>query len=128
MKVRDFKDLEVWKKGIEIVDAVYDLTKNFPLAERYRLASQMQAAAVSIPSNVAEGFARQHTAEYRQHCFISLGSCAELETQAIIAHRRHYVSTEDLSRLEEMLNHESRMLMNLVKSLKTRQGPPINEP
>ncbi len=80
MKVRSYRELDVWKKGIEIVDLVYEITKKFPNEERYGLATQMQRAAVSIPSNIAEGFARQHTKEYQQFCYISLGSCAELET------------------------------------------------
>jgi len=117
MKVKDYKELEVWKKGIEIVDFVYEITSKFPKEERYGLAGQMQRAAVSIPSNIAEGFARHHTKEYQQFCYVSLGSCAELETQSIIAHRRKYVSNEDVARLGEQLNHESRMLMNLIKVL-----------
>jgi four helix bundle protein len=117
MKVKDYKDLDVWKKGIEIVDLVYEVTSKFPKEERYGLAGQMQRAAVSIPSNVAEGFARQYTKEFQPFCHISLGSCAELETQAIIAKRRNYVSIEDFARLQEYLNHESRMFMNLVKKL-----------
>jgi four helix bundle protein len=118
MKVRSYKELDVWKKGIEVVDLLYEVTTNkFPKEERYGLAAQMQRAAVSIPSNVAEGFARKHTKEYQQFCYIALGSCAELETQLIIAQRRKYVSAEDFATLEEYLDHESRMLMNLIKSL-----------
>lgn len=117
MKVKSYKDLEVWKKGIEIVDLVYEITSKFPKEEKYGLAGQMQKAAVSIPSNIAEGFSRQHTKEYQQFCYISLGSCAELNTQTIIAQRRRYMSAEDFKRLEEYLDHESRMLMNLIKNL-----------
>lgn len=80
------------------------------------MVSQMQRAAVSIPSNIAEGFVRQHTKEYKQFCYVALGSCAELETQLIIAKKRNYISENDYSKLEEHLNHESRMY--LIKSLK----------
>jgi four helix bundle protein len=73
------------------------MTSKFPKEERYGLTTQMQRAAVSIASNIAEGFARQHTKEYQQFCYIALGSCAELETQLIIAQRRNYVSSEDFS-------------------------------
>jgi four helix bundle protein len=118
MKIKSYKELDVWKKGIEIVDVVYKMTGTFPKEERYGLASQMQRAAVSIASNIAEGFARQHTKEYQQFCYIALGSCAELETQLIIAQRRNYVSSEAFSELEDYLDHESRMLMNLIKSLR----------
>jgi four helix bundle protein len=85
MKIKSYKELDVWKKGIEIVDMVYTMTGTFPKEERYGLTTQMQRAAVSIASNIAEGFARQHTKEYQQFCYIALGSCAELETQLIIA-------------------------------------------
>jgi len=92
MKVKDYKELEVWKKGIELVDCVYKITASFPNNERFGLVVQMQRSAVSIPSNIAEGFARQYTKEYIQFIYIALGSCAELETQSIIAHRRGYIS------------------------------------
>jgi len=88
------------------------------MEEKFGLASHMQKTAVSIPSNIAEGFARQHTKEYQQFCHVSLGSCAELETQLIIANRRHYISNDSFQKLEEYLDHESRMLMNLIKSLR----------
>ena len=116
-RISSYKDLDVWKKGIEIVDRVYEITATFPSEERFGLVVQMQRSAVSIPSNVAEGFARQRTKEYQQFCRVSLGSCAELETQAIIANRRGYVAAEVMTRLEELLDHESRMLMNLIKRL-----------
>ena len=118
MKIKSYKELDVWKKGIEIVDVVYKMTGKFPKEERYGLTTQMQRAAVSIASNIAEGFARQHTKEYQQFCYIALGSCAELETQLIIAQRRNYLSSEAFSELEDYLDHESRMLMNLIKSLR----------
>lgn len=118
MKIQSYKELDVWRKGIEIVDMVYEITGSFPIAERFGLIAQMQRAAVSIPSNIAEGFARQHTKEYKQFCSLALSSCAELETQLIIAERRDYVSIEDFANLEEHLDHESRMLKNLTRSLR----------
>ena len=121
VKVTSYKDLEVWRKGIEIVDRVYTITNGFPETERYGLVTQMQRAAVSIPSNIAEGFARQHVGEYRQFLYVSLGSCAELETQLHIAQRREYASKEDVANVEEMLDHESRMLMSLIKRLAAKQ-------
>jgi len=85
-KIRNFRDLEVWKLGKGIVLDVYQLTKVFPQAELYGLVSQMRRAAVSIAANIAEGFNRKHNAEYRQFLYIALGSCAELETHIEIAH------------------------------------------
>ncbi len=85
MKIRNFRDLDVWKIGKEIVLDVYRATAEFPRVEVYGLAAQMRRASVSIPSNVAEGFNRFHNKEYRQFLFIALGSCAELETQVEIS-------------------------------------------
>ena len=92
MKINNFKELDVWKKGVEIVDLVYEMTKQFPTDERFVLAAHMQRTAISIPTNISEGFVRHHTKEYKQFCYIALGSCAELETQIIIARRRDYIS------------------------------------
>jgi four helix bundle protein len=117
MKVKDYKDLKVWQKGIEIVDKVYALTAKFPKEELYGLTLQMRKASVSIPSNVSEGFVRGHTNEYRQFLRVSLGSCAELDTQSIIANRRRYITEQEMDDLAEDLNHESRMLVNLINKL-----------
>jgi four helix bundle protein len=118
MKVQSYKELNVWTKGIEIVDKIYKTTDAFPQKELYGLVSQLRRAAVSIPSNIAEGFARQHTKEYMQYLHISLGSCAELETQLIISQKRNYLTDKELVELQEDIDHESRMLANLIKSLK----------
>lgn len=121
MKVKDYKDLDVWLKGIEIVDKIYSITDKFPKDELYGLTSQMRKAAVSIPSNIAEGFVRHHTKEYMQFLYVSLGSCAELDTQLIIASRRNYVTKEKLEELSEDINHEVRMLVSLINTLARRQ-------
>ncbi len=118
MEYKGFRDLRVYQLSFQLALEVFEISKSFPKEERYGLATQMQRAAVSIASNIAEGFARQHTKEYQQFCYIALGSCAELETQLIIAQRRNYVSSEAFSELEDYLDHESRMLMNLIKSLR----------
>ncbi len=118
MKVRSYKELDVWKKGLDIVDKIYSLTEGFPKEERYGLSAQMQRCAVSIPSNIAEGFMRHHTKEYIQFLYVALSSCAELETQLIVSKRRDYVKIEDMEDLQENIDHESRMLMNLIKKLR----------
>ena len=117
MKVKDYKDLKVWQKGIEIVDKVYEVTATFPKEELYGMVMQMRKASVSIPSNIAEGFVRQHNKEYKQFLYISLGSCAELDTQLIISHKRKYITKTKLEELAEDINHESRMLVNLIGKL-----------
>ncbi len=123
MKVKNYKDLKIWEKGIEIVDLTYRITENFPQKELYILASQMQRSATSIPSNIAEGFSRGHTAEYKQFLRIALGSCAELETQLIIASKREYISDAETMELTECIDYESRMIMNLIKSLRKNVKP-----
>lgn len=117
MKVKDYKDLKVWQKGIEIVDKVYLITATFPKDELYGLTAQMRRAAVSIPSNIAEGFVRHHTKEYVQFLYVSLGSCAELDTQLIIAERRQYIERCKLEEMQEDLNYEIRMLVSLINKL-----------
>lgn len=117
MKVRDYKDLRVWQKGIEIADKIYSITDGFPKSELYGLVSQMRRASVSISSNVAEGFVRNHSKEYKQFLYISLGSCAELDTQLIIANRRNYLTKQKLEELAESINHESRMLVSLISKI-----------
>ena len=96
MQIRSFRDLRVWQAGIELVESVYAITSKSPRNELYGLCSQMQRAAVSVPSNIAEGDARESTKEYLQHLSIAQASLAELETQLEIARRLNYV-TEDRS-------------------------------
>ena len=84
------------------------------MSERNR---EMRKAAVSIPSNIAEGFARNYAKEYKQFLHISLGSCAELDTQLIISNRRNYLTNKILNQISEEINHESRMLSSLINKL-----------
>lgn len=117
MKIRNFRDLDVWKMGKEIVLDVYRATAAYPRVEAYGLVAQMRRASVSIPSNVAEGFNRFHNKEYRQFLFIALGSCAELETQVEISSDLGFVQRDIRDLIIEKLDHETRMLRNLVKKL-----------
>jgi len=116
-KIRNFRDLEIWKKGIEIVKDTYGATRSFPRSELFGLSSQMQRCAVSIASNVAEGFNRFHNKEYKHFLFVALGSCAELETQMEIACELEYLRADAKASLLEKLDHESRMIRNMVKKL-----------
>jgi len=116
-KIRSFRDLEVWKLGMRTVVDVYKATASFPRDELYGLVSQLRRAAVSIPSNVAEGFNRRHNSEYRQFLYIALGSCAELETQIEIAFNLGFIAVRDRDMLFERLDHECKMLRNLIKRL-----------
>jgi len=102
---------------MEIVGDIYKYTKSFPKEEIYGLVSQMRRSAVSIASNIAEGFNRYHNKEYRQFLYISLGSCAELETQVEVSVNLGYITQDARDKTTEKLDHEARMLRNLIKRL-----------
>jgi four helix bundle protein len=121
MKIKSYKDLNIWKRSIGVVEDIYKITKNFPKEEIYGLTSQLRRSAVSIPSNIAEGFARFHNKEYRQFLFISLGSCAELSTQIIIALRLGYLESKEADQLLNEIDEISKMTMSLIKKLNTNQ-------
>ena len=116
-KIRNFRDLEVWKKGMEIVKDIYVTSSTFPKQELYGLSSQMKRSSVSIPSNIAEGLNRFHNKEYKQFLYIALGSCAELETIIEIAAELKYINEHKKTSLLEKLDHESRMLSKLIKKI-----------
>ncbi len=116
--IKSFKELDIWKKGIELVKMIYKVTEKFPTHELYGLASQMRRSAVSVPSNVAEGFRRRHPKEFKQFLNIALGSLAELETQTIIAKELEYLKIEaDEKHIIELIDHINRMITNLLKKL-----------
>lgn len=116
-KIKNFQDLRIWQKGIEVVKDIYILTKQLPREELYGLTSQMRRSAVSIPSNIAEGFKRYHNKEYKQFLYISLGSCAELETQIIIANELNYINDSNKTELIEKIKYICRMINKLIKKL-----------
>ena len=117
MGIKRYRDLDIWKKGIELVKDIYKLTEKFPKQEMYGLIGQMRRSAISIPSNVAEGFRRYHNREYKQFLYVSLGSCAELETQITIAKELKYMKQDKEAVLLEKLDHICRMTSNLLKKL-----------
>lgn len=116
-KIKNFRDLQIWKLGKEVSLDIYRSTKTFPREEMYGLISQMRRAAISIASNIAEGFNRKHNKEYKQFLYVTLGSCAELETQLEISASLGFLSDQDKERLLQKLNHENAMLRNLIKKL-----------
>ena len=118
-KIKNFRELDVWKLAMEIIVDIYEYTKTFPKEEIYGLVSQMRRSAVSIASNIAEGFNRYHNKEYRQFLYIALGSCAELETQIEVSVPLGYIIQTERDKIIEKLDHESRMLRNLIKRLNT---------
>lgn len=113
--IKSHKDLNVWKESMNLVTEVYIITKSFPKEEQFSLVSQMRRAAVSIPSNIAEGAARRGNKEFKQFLYIALGSLAELETQLMIAEKLEYVRA--IKKPLETLIYIRRMLSKLIKSL-----------
>ncbi len=115
--MKNFKELRIWQKGMEIAVGCYKLIENFPKEERYGLSSQITRCGVSIPSNIAEGSGRRTEIDYRRFIDISLGSSYELETQLLIA---QYVKFGNQELLAEMLNRvseEQKMLMGFGNKL-----------
>ena len=96
-KVSHFRDLVVWQRGMDIVEAVYRMTAGFPKSELYGLTGQVRRAAVSVPCNIAEGHARASTKEYLNHISIARGSLAEMQTQLEIACRLRYIESAELN-------------------------------
>ncbi len=115
--IKSYRDLVVWQKGIDLVTEVYTLTRKFPQYEVYALANQLQRSAVSIPSNIAEGQARQHTGEFRQFLHIALGSAAEVDTQAVIAHRLGYITQQEVDAIAARVVEIQKMLHSLAARL-----------
>ena len=117
MKINSYKELIVWQKSIALVKLIYVLKRKLPKSELYALVSQMTRAAISIPSNIAEGFGRHNIKEYVQFLYISLASCFELETQLIITKENYNINVEkELSLLDEII----RMLYSLISKLKPK--------
>lgn len=115
--LNSYKDLIVWQKAIRLVKEIYKITEYFPQVERYGLSSQMRRAAVSIPSNIAEGYSRKHRQEYIQFVRIAFSSGAELETQLIIARDLGFIRAEDSDTITELLMEIMKMLYKLTNSL-----------
>jgi four helix bundle protein len=120
MIVNSYKDLKVWQKSIELVAEIYKLTEQFPKSEIYGLTSQMQRAAVTIPSNIAEGQKRNYTKEFLQFLYISYSSGAELETQIEICKKLNKFKDLDYNKIENLLNEVMKMLNVLISSLKKK--------
>ena len=119
MAIRNYKDLDVWQEGIELSLSVYEFTDHFPKYERFGMSSQMCRAAVSIPSNIAEGQCKS-TKEFLHHISHSRGSLQELDTLFVIAARRDYGHSALLASLQERLDVEGRLLSGLRRSLLPR--------
>lgn len=115
--MKNFKELKVWQKGVEIAVTSYKLVDTFPNTEKYSLSQQITRAAVSIPSNIAEGSSRRSEKEYARFLEISLGSCFELETQYLIAQNVNFGNQQIVTTGLQMLNEEQKMIMAFLNKL-----------
>ncbi len=115
-----FREMRVWQLGMDLVEAVYEATLSFPKHEVFGLSSQIQRAAISIPSNIAEGHQRDHTREYLRHISIARGSLAEVETQCEIAFRLGYIDPLQLEHLNHLTSNLGPQLSALRESLSRR--------
>ena len=116
-EVRSYRDLLVWEKGINLVKEIYLLSNKYPQKEVYGLSNQIRRAAISIPSNIAEGQVRQHTAEFRQALYIALGSLAEVDTQLVIAQELNFLNKNELNTTYNMISELRKMLHSLIRKL-----------
>ncbi|HVR35976.1 MAG TPA: four helix bundle protein [Methylomirabilota bacterium] len=119
-EIRSFRDLLVWQKGIALTKDIYALTQRFPTDEKFGLVSQLRRAAVSVPSNIAEGQARRSSAEFSQFLSVSLGSLAELETQLIIVKELQLAAERQVDPLIAQVHELQKMLHSLRAKLTTR--------
>jgi four helix bundle protein len=115
--IESFKDLDAYRKGYQLALQVYRTTRRFPREELYGITSQLRRAAISVPSNIAEGYRRRSRGEYVQFLHIAYGSCGELETQLDICRDLDFVSEKDYVELATLRSDVSKMLYRLIQSL-----------
>lgn len=118
--MRTHKDLDVWKLSIDFVTEIYTITKGFPKEEQFGLTNQIRRAAVSVPSNIAEGAGRKSDKEFLQFLYISLGSVQEIDTQILISLNLNYLTKSEYEILLIKLDQISKMLSGLIKSFKEK--------
>ena len=122
--LKNYKELNVWQKSYELCLKIYQITAKFPNEERYGLTSQIRRSAVSIPSNVAEGYGRKTTLDYIRMLYISYGSVCELETQILLAGDLGFIDKGELDTAKKDIAEIERMLKALIKSLENKHLNP----
>lgn len=120
-KARHYKELQIWQKAMTLTKLVYKLTDGFPDRERFGLTSQMRRAAVSVPSNIAEGQARHGTREFLQFLSHASGSLAELETQLLLSEELGFAKCEDAARVGDCIGELQKMLVAIRRKLSSLQ-------
>ncbi|MDE0536880.1 MULTISPECIES: four helix bundle protein [unclassified Tenacibaculum] len=116
--MRDFRKYDIWQDAISLIDVVYDVVSRFPETEKFSLSTQIIRAAVSIPSNIAEGSSRESEKDFARFLQIALGSCFELETQIIIAMRRNYMNQESGDNIVMKIQSIQKRINGLKRKLK----------
>lgn len=123
MEGKPHRNLYVWQKSVEFVLQIYKILKRFPVEERFGIISQMQRAAISIPSNIAEGAARRSRKEYLQFLYNARGSLSEIDTQLEISYKLNYLSKAEHTAFQNALDELSKMLNGLIVSLMKKELP-----
>lgn len=122
--LRNYRELKVWQSSYRLCLEIHRVTKSFLKEEMYGLTSQIRRAAVSVPSNIAEGYGRKTTPEYIQSLYVAYGSNCELETQLLLSGDLAYIQSEDIKKLHKEIGEVERMLKALIKSLENRRLTP----
>jgi four helix bundle protein len=116
--MRNFKQLLIWQKGLQIAEKTFSLVASFPKEEKYGISSQITRAAISISSNIAEGSSRTSMKNYKRFLEIALGSCFELETQLLIAEAANFGEKEKRMKLMKDIDEEQKMIMSFMSKIK----------
>jgi four helix bundle protein len=118
--LESYRELEVWKKSIDLVERVYRLSGSFPQDERFGLTKQLRRAVVSVPANIAEGAARTGTGEFLRFLSFACGSLAEVETLLVLANRLEMIRSAELAEIQVSLTDVGKMLSGLKRALRSR--------
>ncbi|MEN8262749.1 MAG: four helix bundle protein [Nitrospirota bacterium] len=120
----NYKELKVWQRAYNLCLMIYKITKEFPKEEIYTLTSQIRRAAISVPSNIAEGYGRKSTLEYTRFLYIAYGSNCELETQILLSLDLGYIKSDKSNNIQKDIKEVERMLKALIKSLESKHSNP----
>ena len=118
--IKSFKDLEIWKRSIRLAKEIYQISEAFPKTELYSLTNQLRRAAISIPSNIAEGHTRKYTKEFRQFLYVALGSLAEVETLLVLSVELKCIHQDKILPLQKEIEELGKMINALLSRLKSK--------
>ena len=121
MSIRSYCDLRVWQRGMDLVAEVYEVTREFPQEERFGLTSQMRRSAISVPSNIAEGFGRESNGDFARFLRVAQGSLKELETQLLISQRLDMLAADDADATLGKCDEIGRILRGLISKVRDDQ-------